>query len=489
MNILEKHTILKERGQAIVLVAMALVGLIAILGLMIDIGTLFLESSKMKRAIDAAAVAASLEFREGVELDVKEDTPDLHTAAKEFIFLNEDEAYSIHTYICDDTKVVAEPEKYAGLCPDPTPNDTSDNQLYSGTDYPRKLVRVTGTKTVNFHFLPVIGIDGTTITTDAIGEAASIDLVLVIDASTSMADETKPEDGGKDFNICNNDPTKECQPFETVKGYASAFAQQLVLYPYDRVSVVSFDRLAHNVTSGNGWESHIDQIQDTIDSLMVYRDDMPYCDISLPAAGLCGAFTADGIFYQRCPHQEDTGDAASCTSSNLGAGLELANYQFTRDMHEEALWVVVLLAGGPANAISPTITHPAGYCPPGTSSPFPLVDGEQQPVCRDDRASERHAMGSVKYDGDDFARDKADQLVSDGFGAVVYTIGYGELINEDYRHRRTPYDPDIAARLLLYIAEEAGTPDLGMYLPAPTNAEVVEAFKKIAENIATKITQ
>ncbi|MBT3713295.1 MAG: hypothetical protein HOG15_08090, partial [Anaerolineae bacterium] len=58
------------------------------------------------------------------------------------------------------------------------------------------------------------------------------------------------------------------------------------------------------------------------------------------------------------------------------------------------------------------------------------------------------------------------------------------------RHRLDPYDKDIAEQLLIYIATEAGTvDDLGLYISAPTNAELVEAFKKIAENIATKISQ
>ena len=511
MNFLNKKTA-KERGQAIMLVAIALVGLLAMLGLMIDVGRLFIESSRMKRAIDSAAVAASLEFREGVDLTLKEDTPNLLHAAQEFILLNEPNTIlldetgpesedGIHTYICDTTKVASEPEHYAGLCPDPTPSDPNDDYLYADGDFLRKLVRVRGTKRIVFNFLTVVGIDGTTVTTDAIGEAASVDVVLVIDASTSMADLTDPANGGKDFTVCNTTNPKTCEPFETIKGYAKDFADQL-LYPYDRISVISFDRLAHNATvGGEGWEYNATQIKTTIDSLMVYRNDLPDCSVVRPGAGLCADYDpiSGNFLGKTCPHVQDTGDAASCSSSNIGGGIELANYQFTRDIREEALWVIILLASGPANAISPTGAHPAGYCPPGTSDPTPIFPGFQQPICRDDQAGEddRHISTEANYDGDDFARDMADATVADGQGAVIYTIGYGgdgvladNKITNDTRHRNEPYDPDIAEQLLIYIATKAGTVDnLGLYISAPTNAELVAAFKKIAENIATKISQ
>mgnify|MGYP003963924665 FL=1 len=517
----ERKKTKKERGQAIMFVAIAFVGLIGIIGLMIDVGTLFLESSRLKRSIDAAAVAASLEFREGITPlpGVQPlDHPSFINATKEFVLLNIDDVQlddddkdgngsieqdegeeGIHTYTCDLTKVVSEPDNYAGLCPDPTPSDPSDNHLYASGDFFRKLIRVRATKLVNFNFLPVIGIEGTTITTDAVGEAASVDIVLIIDASTSMADQTDPANGGKDFTICNhsvisNPYTDGCQPFETIKAYAKDFANQL-LYPYDRVSVISFDRLAHNVTvANNGWEYDASQVHNTIDSLLVYNDDLPLCINERPGAGLCGSYDANGNFSKPCPHWEDTGglsggDAASCTSSNVGGGLKLANFQFTRDLREEALWVIVLLASGPANAISPTLTHPLGYCPPGTSNPLPVIAGFQQPLCRDDQAGVRHAPGSIDYDGDDYARDMADDIIADGQGAVIYTIGYGGD-GGFARHRLDPYDKDIAEQLLIYIATEAGTvDDLGLYISAPTNAELVEAFKKIAENIATKISQ
>src|SRR5690606_20455522 len=52
-----------ERGQAIILIAFAFIGLVAMVGLVTDTGLLLIEYGKLKRSVDAAAVAAAQEFR------------------------------------------------------------------------------------------------------------------------------------------------------------------------------------------------------------------------------------------------------------------------------------------------------------------------------------------------------------------------------------------------------------------------------------------
>ena len=61
--IFEKIRKNSERGQAIILVAFSIVGLVAILGLMIDGGILLIEYARLKRGIDAASIAAASQFR------------------------------------------------------------------------------------------------------------------------------------------------------------------------------------------------------------------------------------------------------------------------------------------------------------------------------------------------------------------------------------------------------------------------------------------
>ena len=273
-----------------------------------------------------------------------------------------------------------------------------------------------------------------------------------------------------------------------IKDVAIEFVNHL-LYPYDRVSVVTFDRLAHNITKtepthDEGWQNNILNIEQTINGLTVYQPGI--CNAPDPAIGNCLNYytNADGDpdLSIGCMYPANNGgDRTSCTSSNIGGGLQQANYQFTQKERLEALWIVILLAGGPANATSPTADNPYGYCSPSYWS---------SPSCRDDQANVRHPNTSTDYDGDDFARDIADQLVGENAqGAVVYSIGLGEKVQNDTRHRNADYDPDIAEQLLEYIATEAGTPNQGIYYYAADASGLTEIFKKIAENIATKISQ
>src|SRR3990172_9794919 len=72
----------RERGQALVLIAVAFIGLAAFIGRAVDAGILFTQIGHLRRAVDAAALGAANQFREGrlpAELDA---------AATEFINLN-----------------------------------------------------------------------------------------------------------------------------------------------------------------------------------------------------------------------------------------------------------------------------------------------------------------------------------------------------------------------------------------------------------------
>lgn len=75
-----------ERGQAIILVAFAIVGLVAMVGLVTDTGILLIEYGKLKRGVDAAAVSAAQQYRlSGNVLD----TEALENAAYNFLQLNQ----------------------------------------------------------------------------------------------------------------------------------------------------------------------------------------------------------------------------------------------------------------------------------------------------------------------------------------------------------------------------------------------------------------
>ncbi len=101
-----------ERGQAIILIAFAIVGLVAMVGLVTDTGILLIEYGKLKRGVDAAAVAAAQQYRlSGNVLDQSA----LENAAINFLQLNQS------SDIVEDSVIVHSCESPEGdrpaLCP------------------------------------------------------------------------------------------------------------------------------------------------------------------------------------------------------------------------------------------------------------------------------------------------------------------------------------------------------------------------------------
>src|SRR3972149_4024960 len=83
------------KGQVLVIVALAITALVAFVGLVIDTGLVFIQFGRLRRSVDAAALSASLQYREVFTIG------DLEKAAKEFLILNgiDDPTASIET--CD----------------------------------------------------------------------------------------------------------------------------------------------------------------------------------------------------------------------------------------------------------------------------------------------------------------------------------------------------------------------------------------------------
>ncbi len=502
-----------ERGQAIVLVALAMVGLIAMVGLMTDGGILLIEYGKLKRAIDSASIAAAAQFRRGFQ------GADLAAAAQDFLRLNQSDASNILVKRC---KI--------------DPNTGVQDNTVDGTEHDlslctvprRKLIRVEATRTVEFGFMRILGITSTNITASSVGEAASLDLVLVIDTSFSMAYETTGDpqrsDPGDDPAVCN--PTKTCQPLEDVKAIAWQFVDNTMFFPYDRVAIVSMTSQTQNgfrdsetplVLSDNP-----STVRTAIENLRVYEPpecDTPYgtCRDTCTAQEIADAGSdtsnpcygrPEGYYIgEKCSARFTQGyDRSSCGSSNIGGALYRASGEFTRPpRREDSFWVVILIAGGPANASSPQpFMNPAwtdsngdnypdhpnyfGFCPSTTWGP-PV--SAVSPPCRDASATSRHPQGSSAYDADDYARDVADNVADpvNGQGITIFTIGLGELVQAT-----TIGDADAGEQLLEYIAEDAGdTPSVtanhGFYSYSPDAAGLQVIFSKIAENIFTRISQ
>lgn len=505
----------KDRGQAILIIALAMVGLVAFVGMMTDGGVLFIEYGKLKRGIDAAAIASAQQFRAGFK------GADLATAAQNFLTLNDSRADAINVYRCgkdaDGNDLATDPGTGQILGTNGAPDGTLPDNTLCTTPL-RKLVRVEAEKWVNFGFMRVVGLNGMTIRADSVGEAASIDLVLVIDTSTSMSYETggnpnSPDSALDDPSVCNYSASDPCQPLDDVKTVADEFIDTM-FFPYDRVAVIAITSQEAGATTRFSTDPVLpltddeDDVRNAIDGLKVFEP--PECDWgtpSNPTAGPCLNYDAGGSFLGLdCPlyrrgadgidgNSDDVDDPSSCNTSNIGGALYRAASEFTREpTRSDAFWVTIMLAGGPANATDSASGYPYGYCPTTT------WNSSTNPFCRDADNNTRHYDGDTEYDADDYARYEADFLADpvNGQGVTVFTIGLGNLIQNAPKG-----DPDSAESLLEYIADKAGddednngdgvpdsyTANHGFYSYAPTTSELDNIFASIADNIFTRIAK
>jgi Flp pilus assembly protein TadG len=460
----------EERGQVLVVLALLFIALIAIIGLAIDMGYMYVNYARLRRAVDAAALSATSQFKEGYS------TTDLTKAAQEFLRLNGvDHPTSVSIQTCDNT-----------------PGDTT-----LCTTPRRKLVRVRASEDVPLYFLSVIGFHSVPVSAEAISEAASVDVVFAIDISESMTfgDTANPITGSmRDPKTCNeSDPggadgyPGDCHPFQEVKDAAYQFIHQMY-YPYDRVAIITFAQKAKRVmplTENEG------TIESTILHLNVYEGGdpangigtlCPYTANAGPASPIslgvpCRLLYNDGTYYgfdcPEYPFNLPTGDPSRCTTTNIGDGMKFAGNEFAMPpMREEALWVVILLTDGAANAAYDINGSPV--CPSYTWS--------RNPYCRDMDATDagRHtALQTTLYDADDYARDMIDFVANDQ-SALIFSVGLGSQVT-DSRFG----NPPAGQTLLQYAANEG----LGEYYFAPTGSQLRAIFIAIANKIATRLTR
>lgn len=183
-----------QRGQSILLLAFAFIALIAFVGLVTDISLLFVRYSALRRAVDAAAIAAAGQIREGT------DYGEVAIAAQQYIELHGLETDSILVETCE-TDIY---QWRTGLGPwvgDPHPEALfAPVSAYMGEtelcdwDDPRKLVRVSAQIVSPTTFLSLIGIGDITLEATSVSETAVLDVALVIDTSESMAKDTTTAD-------------------------------------------------------------------------------------------------------------------------------------------------------------------------------------------------------------------------------------------------------------------------------------------------------
>jgi hypothetical protein len=328
----------------------------------------------------------------------------------------------------------------------------------------------------------------------------------------------QPDDPKDDPSVCNNAtiPADMCQPLTQVKESALGFIDTM-FFPYDRVAVVAMTSQTAGGLRDHETVLHLSSDQtavaNAISSLRVFE---PVNCATNPVYGSClwyddgvdgdpDDYDPSGTFKGLdCPPRWNPidgippdEDPSSCPSSNIGGALLRAGNEFTEPgyLRDESLWVIVLLAGGPANATDAVADPPLpyGFCPASTWRSEHLG----VPWCRDTDIPTitRHPMGDLEYDADDYARDMADDVADpvDGNGITVFTIGLGDFVQSTSQGL-----PDSGERLLQYISQEAGDcltcvpqhrANHGTYSYAPNADGLIDIFNAIAQNIFTRIAQ
>jgi hypothetical protein len=332
-----------ERGQALLIVALAIVGLAAFIGLMVDSGILFIANGHLRRAVDASALAAASQLREGATLT------DLERSAREFMALNNVDPQTVVVDTCATD---------ATICTNP----------------PRKFIRIQATQRVQFAFLTIIGFSTIDIRAEAISEAASVDTVIAIDTSETMAKESDPSLGyGDPFDPsqCNanaavypnsqgdgsaGNPLK-CRPLWDAKTAAKAFVQRLY-DGYDQVAVISFDYkpiIHYDLSTDLGVYDQTTGEASTgvyraID-LIPLHDDAAETLLTPPQKIHGGAnplnFDCNFNTPANCPGTPT--ESKAFLSSCSGCGMRVAANILKTRGRPSALWVIIFLSDGTVN--------------------------------------------------------------------------------------------------------------------------------------------
>jgi Flp pilus assembly protein TadG len=174
-----------ESGQVIVILALGFIILLAFVGIVTDVSLMFVRYNTLRRAVDAASVAAAGQVRKtlpnpseiaqaGGNMTVAEG----YAAARNYAALNLAARQFIEFYGLTPTNVTIE------TCA----SRPGDPELC--TPDQRKLVRVIAQVDSPTVFLRLLGWPTLTLEATAIAETAVLDVVIIMDASESMGEET-----------------------------------------------------------------------------------------------------------------------------------------------------------------------------------------------------------------------------------------------------------------------------------------------------------
>jgi hypothetical protein len=492
------------------------IALIAFLGLVIDGALLLARYAQLRRTVDAAAVQASNQFREFRPLYHENNAEgDMYSAVMQIAatqgFVPANSTFRVYACTASGPDVEAGPPQAPADYP-------AGIKAQLCTTPPRKLVRVDGSTRVDFVFLSVLGWRNVIVQATGVAEAAALDLVLVLDRSSSMA-----SDSGVTALTCS--PSKSCQPFEDVRTNAYRLVNKLY-FPYDRVAIVTFSRrvLVYDHATSNfrqlsgitdtGFLSGTLMISDKAEALGVLNDNAKF-NIDTCERGVgCTSNDMPGTGYTA---NTNTGGAIRVATSVLAVQGRMRG----------SVWMMLLLSDGSPNVTDSWSQFTGGFCPPNTwakpsasttytvpgyiantapTFPYahswcrrtnvsdggsgddvelpysqlsrvclyvPPYPGGPLPKCGPGTTMTDTATiistGNARYDAADYMRDQADYMANNGI--VAFVIGLGSEVANSPKNWSTwkfistggtnqdPREPNAGERLLRYVADVGSQPN------------------------------
>ncbi|MEA3351639.1 MAG: vWA domain-containing protein, partial [Chloroflexota bacterium] len=354
------------------------------------------------------------------------------------------------------------------------------------------------------------------------GEAATVDLVIVIDSSESMASE---DDGEPytyvpgNFNPATCEPN--CEPFKSAKDAAKSLVDAM-FEGYDQIAVVNFDFDAEYSNLNGDFAA----VKTAIDAIPLH-DDINADDfgpVGVPGQPGVHPFDldSDGCLGAR---DDNTG---SCTgvlvndsylSTCIGCGIRAAGIILKQNARPNSVWVIAFLTDGVTNVsnIPPEVDafYTQGYCFDTSASITWCQDGDSSTrhcgpyhadatECPPGATWVGDGSSSPYYDVEDYAYDMVDEVALTastnanepitGNDIAIYSIGLGQAADA-----ATNYVGEDLLRYMANVGDEgtrlndpcAASPhqeQCGNYYYAPGSSYLNQIFESIAARIYTRIS-
>lgn len=363
----------RQDGQALILLAFAMVGLVAGVGISVDVAVLFSARTQLIKTVDGAALAGAGQLPNAEKA---------YGRALEYLELNGVDV--------NDPNVTILKNPFIGEFLTP----------------PRKLMDLEVIRPQPLYFLPVIGISKWNVSSGSRqGEAAPLDVMLIIDVSGSMCNDSHGGNCTASYNECiawgrwgncvqretlypQNpwrwyDPntastsTRRWEPFSSVQDAARQFIDGLD-YRYDRVGLVSFSGRDYPYVNSNDPNAGPQEGQSYFEAAVnaplttQWPADFQYVknQVGCSPGQSPGSSPYNGATHT-CPNLQTKRGLFPDGWTSMGTGLREAVNELVARGRNEAQWVIVHLTDGGANRWNDDPNdHQPHICTSGSPNPI-----------------------------------------------------------------------------------------------------------------------